>query len=796
MAKKEKIKTKIIIKKPKHTVDVLRDCFRSYDEDSGIFYLGQGNYSICLRYSDIVFSKAPTESQINILEQWVKFLNSLNIGVQAQVICDNKLESLEYYDQAMLYKNDKLEKLSENFNELLGKSFSKANNKLIRRARFIVLSLNTKNLKLAKEKFNELESKCADAFKIIKSSIYRLKASERLELLYNSLNDSKYFKFNPENKSIQEFVKELKNVGQSIHYYLAPLLLDIKANKIQTSHNYMKCLYVSGLPNSKTPKFYNTLTGKDVPMSITTNIHPVSKINAIKNINRMITKMETTRLQRDKKLSKQRIDPKDYPDKKLEEKLGNALTLLEDVSKRDQNIFMTNTLIVIRAETEELLEEYTESIISSAGSYLVTISEMLHFQYECLLSVLPLGHNIVPVRRTLTSEATAIDVPFSSKDRFDEKSISYGLNHISNMPLTIDRKQLDNGNGIFTGISGGGKSFEAKMEIEQIALRYKLDNIIVLDPMAEYVKAILSIGGENIKIGTSSGVFINPFDFDRDYGRDDNNTNPLDQKIEFIITFIGSMLRRPLTASEKSIVDRCAILVYQDYIKSNYDEKFIPTLVEFRNTLLDQDEQEAKDLVLSMERYTVGSLDLFSKKTNVNFSNQYINFDLSNIQDSFRETAMLVVLDHTMNRLSENKRLNIDTHFYGDEGHIFLKNQYVANYLDLFWRVARKLGGFFNLITQMIEDLLNSEVGRVLLFNSDFILLKKQKEMNIADICEVLKISENEAEYLKEDIAWQGVIKAGNDNFVFTNRVAEESYLYYLNNTDSRERGNYVFKNN
>lgn len=58
---------------------------------------------------------------------------------------------------------------------------------------------------------------------------------------------------------------------------------------------------------------------------------------------------------------------------------------------------------------------------------------------------------------------------------------------------------------------------------------------------------------------------------------------------------------------QKSIIDRCIASVY----KRAYETGTVPTLSTLREMLLEQPELEAKQIALSLELYTTGSLDIF-----------------------------------------------------------------------------------------------------------------------------------------------------------------------------------------
>ncbi len=94
-------------------------------------------------------------------------------------------------------------------------------------------------------------------------------------------------------------------------------------------------------------------------------------------------------------------------------------------------------------------------------------------------------------------------------------------------------------------------------------------------------------------------------------------------------------------AQQKSIIDRCISLVYAEA----KDTGHVPTLTTLREKLLDQPEPEAKQIALSLELYTTGSLDIFGKQSNVDLEKRIVVFDIHDLGTQLKPAGLLVITD-------------------------------------------------------------------------------------------------------------------------------------------------------
>ena len=159
-------------------------------------------------------------------------------------------------------------------------------------------------------------------------------------------------------------------------------------------------------------------------------------------------------------------------------------------------------------------------------------------QVDGLNTVLPYGLRKINALRTLTTESTAVLIPFHTQEILQPGGIYYGQNAVSKNLLVADRKKLMNGNSFRLGVSGSGKSFSAKEEIVHLALATD-DDILILDPESEFTKLVEALGGQVVKVSATSDNHLNAMDMDAAYG---NEKNPLIEKSEFILSVFEQLV--------------------------------------------------------------------------------------------------------------------------------------------------------------------------------------------------------------------------------------------------------------
>ena len=657
-------------------------------------------YSKTIRFYDINYQLAQNEDKNAIFENWCDFLNYFDSTIHFQLSFINQHSNMAEYEKVIHInpQEDEFDDLRMEFAQMLNNQLAKGNNGLMR-TKYITFGIEAESIREARPKLERIESDIMNNFKILGVTAYPLNGAERLQIMYETFNqDSKV----PFHFSYDEVLR----TGLSTKDYIAPTSFVFKNGKdFQMGGTIGAVSYLQILAPELTDKMLAEFLEMDSNHMVNFHIQSIDQMKAIKLVKSKVTDINRMKIEEQKKAVRAGYDMDIIPSD-LNTYGGEAKRLLEDLQSRNERMFLVTALFLNTAETKQELENVVFQTAGIAQKYNCALKRLDYQQEPGLMSCLPLAMNLVPIKRALTTTSTAIFVPFTTQELFmGGESIYYGLNALSNNLIMADRKKLKNPNGLILGTPGAGKSFAAKREITNAFIVTK-DDIIVCDPEGEYYPLFRAFHGQVIRISPTSHDYINPMDINLDYADDDD---PLSLKSDFILSLCELVVggKNGLEPVEKTVIDRCVRLVYQDFLSDPVPEK-MPILEDLYNLLREQKEQEAQRLATALEIYVNGSLKVFNHRTNVELSNRMVCFDIKDLGKQLKKLGMLIVQDQVWNRVTINRSANKSTRYYIDEFHLLLKEEQTAAYSVEIWKRFRKWGGIPTGITQNVKDLLAS----------------------------------------------------------------------------------------
>ena len=743
--------------------------------EDGIFLVGKNKYSKSFKFLDINYAVASREDKEAMFLDYSSLLNSLDTGATTKITINNRRINKLDFEKTILLKdaNDKLDKYRHEYNEMLINQAKNANE--IVQEKIITISVYKDSVEEARNYFTRTSTELMNRFSTLGSKCIELDAKERLRIAHD-------FYRTREETSFHFDIHETMRKGHDFRDFICPDTTEIQKDYFMIGNRYGRAFFLKEYASYINDDMVSELTDLNRNMMLSIDIIPIPTDEAVKEAENRRLGVETniTNWQRKQNANNNwsSIIPYD-----MEQQRNDSKEFLDDLTLRDQRMFLVVITVVITDDTKEKLESDTEAIKQIASKNLCQLGILKYQQLDGLQTALPFGVRKIDALRTLTTESLAVFMPFKVQEIRHKDGIFYGQNAISKNMIIADRRQLLNGNSFILGVSGSGKSFAGKQEISSIRLRDPNADIIIIDPEREYAPLVKSLEGEVIKISATSNNHINAMDMNSEYG---DGANPVILKSEFILSLCEQLIGSGnLGPKQKSIIDRCTA-VYRVFQQGNY-QGIPPTLQDFREQLLNQPEEEAKEIALAIELFTNGSLNTFAMNTNVNTSNSLICYDILELGKQLLPLGMLVVLDSILNRITANRTKGKNTYIFIDEIYLLFQYEYSANFLFTLWKRVRKYGAFATGITQNVEDLLQSHTARTMLANSEFIIMLNQASTDRVELAKLLNISDLQMSYITNVAAGEGLIKVGSALVPFSNRFPKNTELYKLMTTKPGE---------
>ena len=746
----------------------------------GICKITEKKYSKSISYDDINYQLAQADDKTAIFENWCDFLNYFDASVSVQLSFINQGTQRDNAEKAIdiPMQEDAFNSIRTEYSDMLKNQLAKGNNGLVK-YKYITFSVEADNLAAAKARLARIETDVLNNFKVLGVTAHPMTGYERLQTLHGV--------FHPEGEPFHFSFDWLAPAGLTTKDFIAPSSFHFGEGR---TFRMGKKIGAASFLEILAPELNDRMLADmlDLETGVIVNLHikSIDQTEAIKTIKRKITDLDKMKIEEQKKAVRSGYDMDIIPSD-LATFGAEAKNLLQDLQSRNERMFLLTFLMVNTADTKRKLDNDVFAAACIAQKYNCALTRLDYQQEAGFMSSVPIGENLIPIQRGLTTSSTAIFIPFITQELFQKgTALYYGLNALSNNMILCDRKKLKNPNGLILGTPGSGKSFAAKREITNAFLLTD-DTIYICDPEAEYYPLVKRLQGQVIRISPTSTQYINPMDINLNYSEDDN---PLALKSDFILSLCELVVggKEGLQPVEKTVIDRAVRSVYRLFL-ADPDPAKMPILGDLYDELLKQPEPEAERVAAALELYVSGSLNVFNHRTNVELDNRLVCFDIKQLGKQLKKLGMLIVQDQVWNRVTVNRAEQRATRYYMDEFHLLLKEEQTAAYSVEIWKRFRKWGGIPTAITQNVKDLLSSREVENIFENSDFVLMLNQAAGDRAILAKQLSISPQQMKYVTHTEAGEGLIFYGNVVLPFVDRFPKDTELYKVMTTKPEEVG-------
>ena len=739
--------------------------------NDGIFLAGN-TFTKMYRFTDINYLVASREDKETMFLAYSELLNSLDSGATTKITINNHRINKRDFEDAILMplRDDDLDEYRKEYNQMLLDKAMGSNG--MSQEKYITVSVQKKDVEEARAYFARTGADLAAHFSALGAKCVELNATERLQVLHDFYRAGEEcgFSFN---------ARAMARKGHSFKDYICPDSVEKHSDYLKLGEKYCRVIFLKDYASYIKDTMVSELTDMNRNMMLSIDVIPIPTDEAVREVESRLLGVETNITNWQRRQNKNNNYSAMVPyDMELQRK--ESKEFLDDLTTRDQRMMFAVITMVHMADTKEQLDADTEAILATARKHMCQMASLKYQQLDGLKTVLPFGVRKINTFRTLTTESLAVFIPFKVQEIMDRGGIYFGENAISHNLIMSNKANLLNQSAFLLGVPGSGKSFSAKELITFLILNTD-DDILICDPEGEYAPLVQAMGDRGSVIHVSAGGRdrLNAMYMVDGYGEN----NPIVVKSQFILSLIEQIDNKGVGPQQKSIIDRCITIVYQEAAETG----IVPTLTTLREKLLEQPEPEAKQIALSLELYTTGSLDIFGKQGNVDMDKRIVVFDIHGLGAQLKPAGLLVITDTMLNRVTVNWKKGKRTHVFIDEFHVVFENEFSAAFFNSAWRQFRKRNAYPTAITQNVEYLLDSVQASTMLSNSEFIVMLNQAASDRAKLAKLLNISSEQMSYITNADAGCGLIKYGSALVPFINRFPKNTKLYELMTTKPGE---------
>ena len=736
--------------------------------NDGIFRVGN-KFAKSFKFTDINYMVASREDKEHMFLTYSELLNSLDSGATTKItIYNHRMNEADFEGTSLMpMQGDWRDEYRAEYNHML---LDKAMNaEGVMQEKFITISIAKKTVEEARAYFARISADLQAHFAALGSKCVELSASDRLRVLHDFYRsgEENFFTFN---------ARDMMKKGHDFRDYICPDSIEKYSDYLKIGERYARVIYLKDYASYIKDSMVSELTELNRNMMLSIDVIPIPTDEAVREVENRLLGVETniTNWQRRQNSNNNfsAVVPYDMEQQRKESK-----EFLDDLTTRDQRMMFAVITMVHTADTKEQLDSDTEAILSTARKHMCQMATLKYQQFDGLNTVLPIGVRKINAFRTLTTESLAVFMPFKVQEIMDKGGIYYGQNAISNNLILCNKANLLNQSAWLLGVPGSGKSFCAKGIMVPTILNSD-DEILICDPEGEYAPMVEALMGDEcavIRVAAGGKDRLNAMYMVEGYGEND----PIIVKSQFIMSLIEQIDSKGVGPQQKSIIDRCTRAVYRDAEQSG----IVPTLSTLRDKLMQQPEPEAKQIALSMELFTTGSLDIFGQHSTVDLDKRVVVFDIHGLGAQLKPTGLLVITDTILNRVTLNWKRGKRTHVFIDEFHVVFENEFSASFFNSAWRQFRKRNAYPTAITQNVEYLLDSVQASTMLSNSEFVVMLNQAASDREKLAKLLNISNEQLSYITNADAGCGLIKYGSALVPFINRFPKDTKLYSLMTT-------------
>lgn len=759
--------------------------------ESGIFQIedipGTRLYDRVYIFSDINYINKDNQEKQGVLRSLIAFLNFMQVDFKI-TIANEYRNMLQFISEIFtdIHREDYPE-ISKGMRQWITQKMEEGKLQDIEKVMYLTITCRTFEYEEAKSYFNGMDMQLEQLFSEMGSILLPLDGLQRLSLLHRF--------FYPKADDGQLELGENKDAMNDVLPY--SMEAGFKNFLIMNEDQYVSVLFARRYGTSLNEgEVIRTLTDVSYPSFLTLDYAPVEKetldaklLNANLNNDRSISQEVET-----KQKNRQLATGISFQKGKKKDELEGYI---RQVDTNSESCLLVGFLIVVTADTEELLAQRVEAMKQKGRKCRVFLETYNYVQLKAFNTALPVGcRQVDHMRAFLTSSLVALQ-PFYAQDLIEPGGEFLGRNKTTGHLVFGNRKKLPSPHGMIVGHTGSGKSYFMKeTEVSQTLLETN-DDITMIDPQNEMEAVCKEYGGQFIDFTPKSQVHLNPMEISEAVFADSSvHEKFIAEQSEWAGSFCEAIMSNMIfTQEHRSDIDKCIRQIYTKVFEQK-KLKTQPTIVNLREELkklmeeaaYPQDKERILKIWNSLELYTEGSYDMFAYPSNVNLDNRFTVYGLNNIKQSLWEPVMITIMHFLSVRMKYNQALQRATRFIVDETQVVSEHDTSAKILHEAVITYRKFGGICTFALQNLTRALENPELRDMFSNCGFKIFFDQGGVDAKQLAEVQKLSQMEFQSLSGKEEGHGVLVWRDKVILLDCKMSKDNVLFSGFSTDFHDK--------
>ncbi|WP_222853465.1 VirB4 family type IV secretion system protein [Fodinicola acaciae] len=577
--------------------------------------------------------------------------------------------------------------------------------------------------------------------------------------------------------------------AEDVDRRIAPDGVEVSARQVRAGNGYAATLAITGYPAEVPSGWLEPLITFPARVDVSLHIEPIPSLVAARQLKKQRERFESQR--RFAAQHGQLHDPE------VEAAAYDAADLAGRLARGHDRLYRLGLYLTVHAETENALQRDLADIQALADSMLLQATPVTWRALEGWSSTLPVAVDALCLTRVMDTSALSSAFPFTSADlpgpdptrptEFGD-GILYGTNVSSPGVVVWDRWACDNANMVVLGRSGAGKSYFGKLDL--LRNLYLDSDATVIDPEDEYVALSEMVGGTTIHFGRP-GVRINPFDLPAAASPDSDaipGTDSLTGQALFLHTLIGVLLKQPLSATEASTLDTAIMDAYRGAgisLDPRTWRRPAPVLADL-STALRTHGEIGNAIADRLAPYVTGShRALFDGPSTITPGGHLTVYSLRQLPEELHAAGTLLVLNAISRTIADPTRTRRHL-IYVDEAWTLLRDGTGARFLFRVAKSIRKNNGALVVITQDVDDVLHSDLGRAVINNAATYVLLGQAPQALDAVTSAFSLTGGERTALSTARRGHALLIAGAHRVGFLAQASAEEERVIRTDPDFR----------